>query len=132
MKRILFVLSLMLTFAIVQAQTLITWNGSDTVVNTASVNLTLTLRGSYDSAVFQVVNTKVSGTVAGTSILYGSVDGTNYKHVPNTDTLTNTNQTTNTLIWQLSNPDFPYYKIVTTGSGTMSAITSAKAHFKKK
>lgn len=133
MKKILvfLILGLMFTFINIQAQTLSTFNGSDTITNTATVNLTLTVRGSYDSAVFQVVNTKLSGTAAGTSILYGSVDGTNYKAI-GADTLTNANQTTNTHIWELDNPKYPYYKIASVGSGTMSVITSAKAHFKKK
>lgn len=132
MKKILFMFSLLFVLAVSGiAQTLSTFTGTDTVTNTATVNLTLSVRGSYDNVVFQVVNTKLSGTAAGTSILYGSVDGINYKAI-GTDTLTNTNQTTNFHQWRISNPDFPYYKIATVGSGTMSVITSAKAHFKKK
>lgn len=135
MKKILFVLTLIFTFAMmnVKAQTLSSFTGTDTVVNTATVNLTLGVRGAYDYCAFQVVNTKVSGTPAGTTVLQYSVDGINY--VTSTtvgDTLTNTNQTTNTKIWTLTDPKYPYYRLKTTGSGTMSVITSAKAHFKKK
>ena len=100
---------------------------TDTVVNTATVNLTLTVRGKYQSGVIQVVNTKVDGTVAGNSLLQASVDGTNYVTL---DTLTNTNVATNTKIFVLTNPAYPYYRISNTGTGTVRYVTTARAHFK--
>jgi hypothetical protein len=113
-----------------ETQLIRNWTGSDTVVNTATVNLSLSVSGSYDSVVFGVTNTKLSGTAAGTSVLYASANGVSYKAI-GADTLTNTNQTTNYHMWVLEKPAYPYYKIVTTGSGTMDVITSATAHFKK-
>jgi hypothetical protein len=110
-----------------KAQTILTFAGSDTIVNTATVNTTLTVRGKYETAAFQVINTKLSGTAAGTTYLQASVDGVNYVTI---DSLVNTNVTTNTAIFTESPPKYPYYRFTTTGSGTMAVITSGKAHFK--
>ena len=111
-----------------KAQVITTFTGSDTIVNTATVNCDLILRNAYTSGAFQVVNTKVSGTVAGNTLFQGSVDGTNYVTL---DTLVNTDQTTNTKIIVQTPPTYPYYRFKYTGTGTMSAIMVAKAHFKK-
>lgn len=111
-----------------KAQVITSFTGSDTIVNTATVNCDLILRNAYTSGAFQVVNTKVSGTVAGNTLFQGSVDGTNYVTL---DTLVNTDQTTNTKIIIQTPPAYPYYRFKYTGSGTMSAIMVAKAHFKK-
>lgn len=111
-----------------QSQKIYTFTGSDTIVNTASVDMTLTVSGSYDAGVIQVINTKLSGTGAGTSILKGSIDGTNYV---NLDTITHTNVAVSTGVFELVLPKYAYYKVTSTGSGTMSVITTSKAHFKK-
>ena len=130
MKRIFFILITLLAFvAVTNAQTQYTFTGSDTITNTATVNIDLTVKGSYDSGVFQVINTKLSGTAAGKTYFKGSVDGTNYVTL---DSLTNTNQTTNTKVFSQTPPIYPYYRLSSTGSGTMSVITAGKAHFKKK
>ncbi|MFZ1786715.1 MAG: hypothetical protein WAT92_00325 [Saprospiraceae bacterium] len=110
------------------AQTITSFTGSDTIVNTATVNCDLILRNYYSTGVFQVTNTKLSGTVAGKTYFQGSVDGTNYVKL---DSITNTNQTTNTQVFNQSPPRYPYYRFAYTGTGTMSAIMVAKAHFKK-
>lgn len=100
------------------AQTTMT-NSGDTVVNTATVNLDVTLKGKGDLG-FQVVATKISGTVGGTAILQGSLDGTNYVTI-STDTLTLTDVATNSAVWKVSASTYLYYRIAVTGSGTMSA-----------
>jgi len=110
------------------AQVITSFTGSDTIINSANVNCDLILRNAYSSGVFQVVNTKVSGTVAGNTLFQGSVDGVNYVTL---DTLTNTDQATNTKIIVQTPPVYPYYRFKYTGTGTMAAIMVAKAHFKK-
>lgn len=104
----------------------VTMTGTATITNAATVNLTQTVVATYDRVSIQVVITKYSGTVAGTCILQGSIDGTNFKDI-GTDTLTLANQTTNTKVWVVENSNFYYYKVVCTGSGTMSA--QAKGYF---
>lgn len=121
-----FCLLIFLTFNI-NSQKINTFTGSDTIANTATVNLDYPHSGSYKSGAFQVINTKLSGTAAGKSYFMASVDGTNYVKL---DSITNTNQTTNTKIWTQSPPIYPYYRISSTGVGTMSVITTAKVHFK--
>ena len=120
----------MFTFALMpkmDAQKVWAFTGTDTVANTATVNLKLTVKEGYNSAVFQVKNTRLSGTNAGTSILQGSNDDVNFIPI---DTITHTNAAVETAAFEIV-PKWPYYRIVRTGSGTMSVITSAKAHFKR-
>ena len=125
-------------FGLVQAQTIYTFTRPtgatlDTIVDTGNVPLTFILRSAYDTGAFQVNVAKVSGTIAGTCICQHSVNGVTY-HTMNAvgDTLTLSDAATNSKIWALTNPAYPYYKIVCTGSGTMKGVASAKAHFKKK
>ena len=130
MRRVFFLIALIFTLFSVEtkAQVITNFTGSDTIVNTATVNCGLIVRNYYETGVFQVTNTKLSGTVAGKTYFMGSVDGTNYVKL---DSLTNTNQTTNTAVFTQSPPRYPYYRFSYTGTGTMSAIMVGKAHFKK-
>ena len=99
----------------------------DTVANTGNSEHVIAVSGSYNNGVFQVVGTKISGTVAGKTYLMGSVDNTNFVKL---DSVTNTNVTTNTKIFTQTRPMYPYYKIRSEGSGTMSLQTKCYAHFK--
>jgi len=122
MKRILLFLGLLLGIVMfVNAQTnpikLHTLSTGDTVLNTATVNHSLKLPLYYPVGSFQVVNTKVSGTVAGNSIFEGSDDnGTTWIQL---DTLVNTNQATNTKIFDATPAKYLHYRVRTTGTGTM-------------
>jgi hypothetical protein len=98
-------------------------NPTGAVVNTSVDTMTYTLSKGYQLVGIQTIITKVSGTVAGTSVLYASIDGVNY--VSTGDTLTNTNVTTNSFLVTKATP-YKYWRILTTGSGTMSATTNAK------
>lgn len=100
---------------------------SDTAVNsgTAYVDLQVQKVNSYITA--QAVVTKISGTVGGNVFLQGSLDGTNFKNV-GADTLTNTDQTTNTKIFVLDGNPYLYYRLLLTGSGTMSATIKGYLH----
>lgn len=90
----------------------------DTNTNAATAYLTTPLvNGNVGNYSFQYVGIKISGTVAGTVKLYGSLDGTNYTQV-GTDSLALTNVTTNTKIWEITNQKRMKYRleIVTTGT----------------
>ena len=89
----------------------------------------------YTAAAIQIVITKASGTLAGTSKLYVSVDGTNFDTlysapsvVASTKYLTLVNQTTNTYTWYLTSPycNVKKFMILTGGSTTVSATVNAK------
>lgn len=99
----------------------------DTTVNTGTAEHLISVSGSYNNGAFQYVGTKISGTAAGKTYLMGSVDAVNYVKL---DSFTNVNVTTNTKIFTQTRPLYPYYKISSTGTGTMSVQTKAYAHFK--
>lgn len=89
-------------------------------VGQLTVTKYITLTAGYSTVSIQPVVTKFSGTVAGTVVLYGTVDGTNY--VSTGDTLTLANVTTaQTAIWNVTPNKYYKYKIVGVGSGTMNA-----------
>lgn len=126
MKKIILMAILSVALFWTQAQTAFSHTASNptgAVVNTAVDTMSYSMTKGYRLVGIQTVITKVSGTIAGTSILYASINGTNY--VATGDTLTNTNVTTNTFLLTKANP-YRYWQIRTTGSGTMSATTAAK------
>lgn len=103
-------------------------NTTDTVSNTDTKYMYVTVTASHENVSIQPVITKVSGTVAGTYFIQGSLDGTNYvSNIVSTDSVTATNVTTNTYIWALTSKAYKYYRIGYTGSGTMS--TTLKGYF---
>lgn len=124
MKKTLIILSLVLVSLVSRAQmsSAIAMNDGDTqgdtLTNAATLYHSLKVKESYSSVGFQVVVSKLSGTIAGTSFIQGSLDGTNYVSI--SDTLALTNVTTNTDIWLEKPSSYLYYRIKTTGSGTMS------------
>lgn len=120
-KTIIFLLFSVCAF-VANAQTPVSTftNSTSAIVNAGSVNATKTVSRSYTTLTIQAVVTKVSGTVGGSAILQGSLDGTNYKSI-GADTLTLANQTTNNHIWYLSPSKHYYYRVVYTGTGTMNA-----------
>lgn len=91
----------------------LTDNGSDTCYYRTSQ--------SYSVVSIQPIITKASGTMAGKSYLYSSVDGTNYILV---DSLSNANVTTNTTIWNKTSAA-RYWRIITGGATTVSATVKA-------
>ena len=89
---------------------------SDTTTNADTNYVTIKSVGSHVKAI-QATVTKVSGTVAGTVILQGTVDGIAWVNV-NTDTLTLTDQATNTKVWTISSTIYNSYRVQYKTSGT--------------
>jgi hypothetical protein len=123
MKKLLSLIVVMVlagsTFA--QKATLMPLVAGDTVTNSGTVSKVLPVfTAGYSGVVIQPVLTKLSGTAAGTIILYESLDGTNYKSTG--DTLTLTNVTTNTVVWKKTSPVPVYYKAVAGGGSSVSAV----------
>jgi environmental stress-induced protein Ves len=71
----------------------------------------------FEVITVQVIGTKTSGTVAGTAVLTGSLDGTNYFAV-GADTLTLANVATNSKVWQVDKSRYRYYRVKVITSGT--------------
>jgi hypothetical protein len=130
MKKILSVLFLIAAIAFTapqahsQASVLIT--STDTLVNTDTAYISLpTATGGYYAVGIQAVVTKVSGTAAGTAIIQGSLDGTNYVTI-GTDTLTFTNVTTNTKVWEITPSVYQYHRVRFISSGTVVEIPKVR------
>ena len=122
MKKLLFLtIALFLLAFAGHSQVVSTMSRSlDTISNTTAQNAYLQVASNPQKVAVQIVVTKRTGTIAGKAELQGTLDGTNYKRIA-TDTLFLTNQTTNHYIWVVTNPVYISYRVLITGSGTMSA-----------
>lgn len=101
-------------------------NVTDTVTNTATESLSLVSKGFTNSVGVQLVVTKQTGTVGGTAILQGSLDGINYYRITQ-DSLALSNVASQNKLWQVTGvPPVLYYRVSVTGAGTMAATISAK------
>ena len=98
-----------------------TGNVKDSITNTGVDTLHYTLTQSYNVVSLQPIVTKSSGTMAGKSYLYSSVDGSNYVLI---DSVTNANVTTNTSIWNKTSAA-RYWQIITNGATTVTALVKA-------
>lgn len=85
--------------------------------------MTAHFSNSYLTVSIQPVVTKLTGTMAGNAILYYSVNGTNY--IASGDTLTFSNSTTNTTIWNKTSAA-KYWRIVVAGGTTLTGTAAAK------
>lgn len=94
---------------------------TDTLTNAGTVSQLKQITGYHKVLSIQTTITKVTGTPAGTVVLYGSLDGTTYDTIPGTERFTITNVATQTIIWPLGESRYVYYKVVTAGSGTQSS-----------
>ena len=130
MKKILFLLTLtsFSLFGMAQSFSHTVSNPTGAIVDTGSDTLSFSTVKSYSVVGIQPVITKATGTMAGKSYLYGSLDGTNYVL---RDSLTLGNTATNTAIWSLSNPPYIYYRIITGGATSVTGTTAAKFIGKK-
>jgi len=123
MKKILILglLSFVTLFSLAQnSVTSMTGNG-DTITNTGNDYVLVNVLGTYETVSLQAVVTKLTGTVTSTfAYVQGSIDGTNFVNL-NTDTLTCTQQTTNTKVWVIEGSNYLWYKIVFDGGGTQTS-----------
>lgn len=103
----------------------------DTVTNTASKSLVVAVSGPQSIVTIVATVTKISGTVAGTVRLLGSIDGVNYTAADAT-TYTATDvaggQSTS---WIVTPSKYVNYKVTYTGTGTMVASLAAKSMARK-
>lgn len=92
----------------------------DTVVNTATVNKQVRTTGAYSAASIQIIITKISGTVAGTTKLQGSNNGTNWEDIGSA--FTHTDVASQAKLFSVTGGvPYTYLRTTSTGSGTMSA-----------
>ena len=131
MKKILFLLLIVLSYSVADAQyaTQIPLAAGDTTVNTGTASKIIKATGSYSGVAIQVKVAKISGTAAGTVKIQGSLDGTNYEDIGSSYTVTDVSSQTKT--FYISAPLPPYIKVLETGSGTMSAVFTVYYVFRK-
>lgn len=98
-------------------------NPLSNIINTGIDTLTTSVTNSYYIHGLQITVTKVSGTVGGSAILYGTIDGTNY--VATGDTVSLTNVAVQSSILTKTNSVYTKYRWIITGTGTMSARATA-------
>lgn len=129
MKKLFLLLILsVFSFVSLKAQTYTMTSSGDTVVNTATKACSLKVAHSYKQVTIYALITKISGTVAGTLTLQGTVDGTNWITVDTAalctegaSTFTATNVASQSKTWIVNNAPYLWFKLSYTGSGTMSA-----------
>lgn len=101
---------------------------TDTVTNTGTKYMYVTVPSSHENVSIQSVVTKTSGTAAGYVYIQGSLDGVNYVgNIATTDSAAVSNVTTNTYIFTMSTKAYKYYRLAYTGSGTM--VCTLKGYF---
>jgi len=129
MKNIVILLLLLSALAVQKSQAqLFTFNPTVTnptsgIVNTTPDTMTLTVNP-FIVVSIQPVITKVSGTVGGVVYLYGGLYSNSQMYL--TDSLTLTNVASQSVIWNLTNPNYRFYTIYFNGTGTMSATATAR------
>jgi len=123
MKKLLIALSMvvgMVSTTMAQQATLMPLVAGDTVVNTATVNKQFTSTAGYSATGVQIVITKISGTVAGTTKLQGSLNGSNWEDIGSA--FTHTDVATQAKLFTITGGvPYTYLRTTSTGSGTMSA-----------
>jgi hypothetical protein len=122
MKKVFLILLVSIAFLTSNAQkaTVFPLVSADSLSNTDTVNKVIILSAGYSGIAIQPIVTKVSGTAAGSVVLYESLDGTNYKSTG--DTLSLTNVATQHVIWKKTSPVPVYYKVQGISSGTVVEI----------
>ena len=98
----------------------------DTLTNTVATPLVKLLFAPYSTVTVAVKVIKISGTVAGTVTLTGSIDGVTYYAISGVSALTLTDVASQGTLWVVTGNPYSYYKVLGTGSGAMSASISAK------
>lgn len=91
----------------------------DTVTDAGSKTYSFKITDNRNSIVFQLNGKKISGTVAGTIKLFGSIDGgNNFSQIDTTVTITNGDQCHSFLM--RGNP-YTHYRVTITGTGSQSS-----------
>ncbi len=103
-----------------QQATLMPLVAGDTIANTGTVNKQFTVTAGYAAAGVQIVITKISGTVAGTTKLQGSLNGSQWEDIGSS--FSHTDVATQAKLFAVTGGvPYTYLRTTSTGSGTMSA-----------
>lgn len=129
MKKILILLTMIMGLFVVnkvEAQVALSHtvsNPTGAVTGTGKDTSSIVITQNYPNIGVQVTITKVSGTLSGTATLAGSIDGVGYSTIGSAFTVTDVATQSN--IWTTTWPPYKYLRVITVGSGTMSATAQA-------
>jgi len=129
MKKFLFtIIAFMFAFAIsdANAQAVKMAGSGDSLSNTASKSCTYKVPYTPTAVTIQYKLTEASGTPAGKTYLYASIDGSTYLAIDSMTATNYTSQTINSKLFVVANPKaYVYYKTTHTGVGTMKVYIEA-------
>lgn len=109
---------------------LITMHGKNTAstytfTNTSADTLYIQSTAGYANASLHAV---ITGSVIGTAALQGSLDNSNFVAIGSSD-LTLTGGGLDTKVWVVENSPYAYYRILATGSSTVTAVNGVAAGY---
>jgi hypothetical protein len=122
MKKIMFLVALVIGFAMTShAQSAVTMPlvAGDTANNAGTVSKVISATAGYSAIGMKVKITKISGTLAGTAKFQGSVDNSDWDDIGSAFTVTDVASQFKYFTATGGAP-YTYYRILVTGSGTMS------------
>lgn len=129
MKKFIFILLAFVAFATVSEAQVVDAGAADTLTNADTGTFEKkTNQDAYLCYSIQPVINRLSGTLAGTIVLYGSNNDTVYVSTGDTITLTNT-ATFSTMIYPVDK-QFKYYQVRFVTSGTVSARCRVLFYYK--
>lgn len=103
----------------------------DTITNTGVVTMSSKIVvGNPSVTTVLATYTKLTGTVAGTAKLLGSINGTDWTSASSTS-YTVTDVASQSTSWTLTGSPFLYYRVETTGSGTSTYTVKGQVFTRK-
>lgn len=136
MKKVIFALMVLLSIeanaqsAVVNLKSTTTTKTLDTVTNTGTRIQRLKIGSYQDVVTVQPTFTKISGTLAGTATLMGSVDGVAYTAIGSAYTVTDV--ATQTPVFSVNPSIYQYYQLRWVGTGTMAGSFSTPVLYRAK
>jgi len=104
---------------------------TDTITDATAKSQYAIIKGVNQSVTVQCIITKVTGTVAGTVKLQGSIDGVVYNDVPGAGTFTLTDVSSQNCSFYSIPSLYQYYRVLVTPSGTQSSRIVSRALVRK-
>ena len=137
MKRFIFFSLLMLSFCFaVTAQTTMTQTGTSGAAKTTHTNADTSYHlgtftgalNNFDVITITMIGTKTSGTVGGTAVPFGSIDGVNWFQLYDKDSTSSQSLTNgdNLFKWHFDKTRYQYYRIRIYTTGTQVSSYSCK------
>lgn len=131
-KLFILLLAVAATATATQAQ-VVSMGDDDTITNTDADTVSKNLKVGLNANVsIQVIINRLSGTAAGTAIVYGAIsNGDTVMYVPTGDTLAFTNVAVQSKVFDYPTGKYSHYRVIYTSSGTTSLRARAWLYARK-